>query len=111
MLSGVMSLWATDVTLHFQVIRAFTWPFHAGSLVRGILGRALHGRPSYEAWFAPRVQGEHPFLKKGSAAPPAMIPVLGPPQQQPLQVGQALAVRLRLFGEPMAKELLEQDPA
>jgi hypothetical protein len=113
-----MRLVATDFCAIYRVARPFSLPHHSGSLLRGVLGRALrlHGcatpaapcphaclapaRCSYARLFDPLVPDPlpHPFLRGSTRAPQPLIPLFPRPGKLHLEAGDTLQFGLRVLG-------------
>lgn len=96
-----MQLPIAEFRAEYQAQAAFVRPFHEGGLIHGLLGRALHGGPLFERFFAPRAPVGHPLLREGAGAPSALLPVLPPPRRVSCQRGDRVPMTLRVFG-PLA---------
>jgi hypothetical protein len=113
-----MRLFATDFWASYGVARPFELPHHSGSLLRGVLGRALrlHGctapaapcaqdclqpaRCAYSRLFDPPVPDPlpHPFLRGSTRAPQPLIPLFPRPGKAHLRQGDTLEFGLRILG-------------
>ena len=100
-----MLLHATDLHATYTVVAPLRLPHHTGSLLRGLLGRALRrtacpreagpcpaacertGQCTYARLFDPAVPSPSPhrFLKAGAEAPPRLLPLLPAPQSSALE--------------------------
>jgi hypothetical protein len=113
-----MLLRATDFHATYTVTKPFTFPHHSGSLLRGVLGRALRrtgcarsdipcaaacDQPTacvYSRLFDPPVPSPppHRFLKDAVAVPPRLLPLLPPPRNVALAEGETLGFGVRVLG-------------
>lgn len=118
-----MLLPATDYEATYRVTAPFKLPHHAGSLLRGLLGRALRRTACALAsasqnsspcpgecqlptectcarLFDPRVPSPapHRFLQAGREAPPRLLPLLPPVHRLDLSPGDALSFGVRALG-------------
>ncbi len=120
-----MKLVATEIEAHYQVSRPFRQPFHAGSMLRGVLGRSLRAaacanrasacagdceRPqscAYARLFDPLVPEPvpHRFLQGLTRAPQPMIPLFPAPGEKELSVGDTFSLGLRVLGPLREGEL------
>lgn len=114
-----MLLHATDLHATYTVVAPLRLPHHTGSLLRGLLGRALRrtacprdagpcpaacerpGQCTYARLFDPAVPSPSPhrFLKAGAEAPPRLLPLLPSPQSAALDAGASLHLGYRVLGE------------
>jgi hypothetical protein len=119
MLLPAMLLRATDFHATYVVAAPFTLPHHSGSLLRGVLGRALRRtgcaslegacaaacrRPdacTYARLFDPPAPSPapHRFLQGATRAPPRLIPLLPPMGAIDLAAGGAVGFGVRVLGE------------
>lgn len=95
----------------------FRLPHHSGSLLRGVLGRALHRASciapepcgdaclhtdhcAYARLFDPPVPEPlpHRFLQGATRAPQPLIPIFPSPGARHIEPGQTLSIGLRLLG-------------
>ena len=114
-----MLLCATDFHASYAVVAPFTLPFHTGSLIHGVLGRALRrtgcavpepactgpcARPeacTYARLFDPPMPSPapHRFLQGATRAPPRLIPLLPVLGAVTLAQGEAMGFGVRVLGE------------
>jgi hypothetical protein len=120
-----MQLVATDILAQYQVDKPFRLPFHSGSMLRGVLGRALHKagcaqratackkdcemptQCTYARFFDPLVPSPvpHRFLRGQTRAPQPLIPVFTKPGQVEMAKGQKFSFTLRVLGPLKQGEL------
>lgn len=120
-----MKLVATEVEGQFRITTPFRRPFHAGSMLRGVLGRSLRAaacanrmrvcavdceRPTqcaYTRLFDPLVPDPvpHRFLQGQTRAPQPMIPLFPAPGHEDMRVGDAFSLGLRILGPSRDGEL------
>ncbi len=112
-----MRLVATDVLARYDVVGAFRLPFHAGSLLRGVIGRSLRAagcarRPACEMECEARYQctyarffdppgsdpPAHAFLRGQTRVPQPLIPIFPEPGQVHFEKGQKFSIPLRILG-------------
>lgn len=113
-----MRLVATDIEVRYEVVKPFRLPFHAGSMLRGILGRALRvagcvnrqtGCKSdceapqaciYARLFDPPAVDPpaHAFLRGQTRLPQPLIPNFPPPGQVDLDKGETFGMKIRVLG-------------
>lgn len=118
----MMHLVATEIHADYHVVKPFRLPFHSGSMLRGVLGRALRGIgcvnrcntdcefPAtclYARFFDPPVPMPlpHRFLRGQTRAPQPMIPLFPAPGSVFLRHGEMFSFGLRLLGPLRAGEL------
>lgn len=115
---AVMKFVATEVEGQYRVLTPFRRPFHAGSMLRGVLGRSLraaacanragacagdceHPRScAYTRLFDPLVPepAPHRFLQGQTRAPQPMIPLFPAPGHKDLRAGDVFSLGLRVLG-------------
>ncbi len=113
-----MQLVATELLATYRAVEPFRLPFHSGSMLRGVLGRALRAvgcgnidavcsgeceRPracTYARLFDPPVPDPvpHRFLKGQTRAPQPLIPIFPPAGQKELRAGETFSFAIRLLG-------------
>lgn len=113
-----MLLCTTDFQATYRVVTPFKLPYHSGSLLRGLFGRALRrtgcvraegacagacerpGECHYARLFDPTVPSPSPhrFLHPGAEAPPRVLPLLPPMGGVALAKGDSLSFGARVLG-------------
>lgn len=112
-----MRLPYSELQATYRVLSPFRLPHHAGSLVRGILGRALRltsctatpacpatcERPetcTYSALFDPPLPSPlpHRLLRGDTQAPPRLLPLLPPPGALELAPDATFTLAVRVLG-------------
>lgn len=113
-----MLLRATDFHATYAITAPFTLPHHSGSLLRGVLGRALRRtgcaipetvcpaacqRPdacTYARLFDPAAPSPapHRFLQGATRAPPRLIPLLPPMGAVDFATGDTVGFGVRVLG-------------
>jgi len=114
-----MLLRATDFHATYIVTAPFTLPYHSGSLIRGVLGRALRlagcARPrvpcagpceaphacAYARLFDPPgpVPPPHRFLRGVDRVPPRLLPLVPPPGAVALAAEEKVGFGVRVLGD------------
>ncbi len=120
-----MHLVATEIWGRYRVDKPFRLPFHSGSMLRGVLGRALHAAAcarraeacgldcevptacTYARLFDPPVPEPlpHRFLRGQTRAPQPMIPLFPAPRKVDLGEGAEISLGLRVLGPLRAGEM------
>lgn len=124
-----MHLPATDLLATYRVLSTFQLPHHSGSLIRGVLGRALRrtacaastpcaaqcDRPlacAYSRLFDPPVPDPlpHELLRGSTHAPQPLLPLIPSPGTLELRAGEAFELGVRVLGplDPAERERLVQ---
>lgn len=113
-----MQLVTTEMVAHYHVEKPFRLPFHSGSMLRGVLGRALRkaacarratacmkdcevpNQCAYARLFDPVVPdpAPHRFLRGQTRAPQPLIPVFRAPGQVDMIKDQTFPCTLRVLG-------------
>jgi len=113
-----MHIVATEIHGQFRVVRPFRLPFHCGSMLRGVFGRALRQTScargnaaclaecqaptacTYARLFDPPVPypPPHRFLRGQTRAPQPLIPIFPRPGHVDLHENDTLAISIRLLG-------------
>ncbi len=121
-----MQLPYTELRAHYRAVAAFRLPHHCGSLLRGVLGRALRrtgctnppntstcpaecAHPetcAYARLFDPRVSKPEPYklLRGATHAPQPLLPLIPPPGSISLDAGEPFELGLRVLGRLTARD-------
>lgn len=120
-----MKLFVTEFWASWAVTEPFGLPHHSGSLLRGVLGRALRSasclatggscasecrepeRCAYSRLFDPPLPDPlpHPLLGGATRAPQPMIPLFPPPGAAKLAAGDRLRLGARVLGRARGDDL------
>lgn len=104
-----MRLHVTDLHASYTVVEPFTLPYHSGSLLRGVLGRALRRTGCLEAADTCAAACQHPgacvytrffdplrrFVRGLTRAPSRLIPLLPPMRSVDLAAGDVDGLTLQ----------------
>lgn len=120
-----MLLYTSEIWATYRAAKRIEMPFHTGSLLRGVLGRALRrvsclepggcedacrNTPScsYSRLFDPPVPDPlpHPVLKGATALPQPLVPLFPSPGKVTLQPGDDVRLGLRVLGRHDGNEWL-----
>lgn len=112
-----MQLPITELVARYRVTSSFRLSFHSGSMLRGLLGRALRSRGcavepvcaehctrrgacTYSRLFDPPLPDPPPHrLLRGATHPPQpLLPIIPEPGARSLAVGELLELPLRILG-------------
>jgi hypothetical protein len=112
-----MRLSFTEIRATYRAVSAFRLPEHSGSLLRGVLGRALRRAAcvatepcpaaclspaacAYTRLFDPPVPdpAPHRFLHGATRAPQPLVPIFPPPGALRLSAGGSLELGVRVLG-------------